>query len=232
MCKVKPDVEAFSRCQANQHYNLRVRYTFLSCFPACLHLSRPRWCVARLTVQRGRWHTSRSKWLGQRAIKLSVASEETWKRGETYRSLHIVTKNNELTGEYLGWTCGKVVQHKWLDYRQWESSPIAAFSPNYKRDVIFATLRDVRKPATPILRKDLLDKKPGTNEQLTLWRNEKRSLAIEKYGATSEQAYICSKEAYLSWRKNRKWQTDQGDGNLAWLPTWETIMSLGSGTTS
>lgn len=166
-------------------------------------------------------------WLGQRAIKLAVASEETWKRGEMYRSLHIATKDNELTGDYLGWTCGEVVRQKWIDYRQWESRPIASSPLIYKREVIYATLRDVRKPATPILRRDLRDKKPGTRKRLGLWRDERQCLAIKKYGATSEQAYICSKEAYQSWRDN-KWQADQGDGNLAWLPTWETIMSLGS----
>ncbi|ROV88846.1 hypothetical protein VMCG_10188 [Cytospora schulzeri] len=146
----------------------------------------------------GRWHTSHSMWMGQNALRVTIASEETWKKGEVYRSLHISTDTNELTGEYRYWTGGSVIQNKWLDHSQWGSSSILDSRFRYKRNLVAATLRDVRDTATPILLREIKEGNPEATQGLLRWRREVELRAIDKYGAGSAQAFLCSREAYVS----------------------------------
>lgn len=134
-----------------------------------------------------------------------------------------------MTGDYGWWACGKILQQKWVDFRNWTTRSISTAGFIYKRNLVYATLRDVREPAMPILLEDIRNRKQQAQQVLVLWRRELEGRAVRKYGAGSEQAKLCSKEAAsgLLVEDGSEGEVAQDKGNLAWLPTWETIMKLG-----
>ncbi|KUI67001.1 hypothetical protein VM1G_02478 [Cytospora mali] len=181
-----------------------------------------------IIICEGRWHATRNSWRGrQNALRLAIASEETWKRGEVYRGFHIGTSDNEVTSEYSWWSCGRIFQQAWIDTTQPTRVPLSTCSMRYRRDLVRATLRDVREPETLIFRKDVRDKNREALRNLSSWRGRMEQRAIRKYGADSKQAYMCSGRAMLEVDDENDGQMEQGEDDLSWVPTWETIMNLG-----
>ncbi|KUI60221.1 hypothetical protein VP1G_07387 [Cytospora mali] len=181
-----------------------------------------------IIICEGRWHATRNSWRGrQNALRLAIASEETWKRGEIYRGFHIGTSDNELTSEYSWWSCGRILQQTWIDTTRPTRVPLSTCSMRYRRDLVRATLRDVHEPETLIFRKDVRDKNREALRNLSSWRWRMQQRAIRKYGADSKQAYMCSRRANLDVDDENDEQVEQGEEDLSWVPTWETIMNLG-----
>lgn len=185
-----------------------------------------------IIICEGRWHMSRNMWAGQQVLSVSIASEETWKKGEFYRSLHIGSRNNEVTGDYGWWSCGQILQQKWVHHKGWTTRSLLTSHTTYKRNMVYATLRDVHEPARPVLYQDVRERKPQALRELIPWRREMERRAIEKYGAGSEQAILCSKRRELEdlglpVEGGLEQEVGQDKDNLGWVPSWETIMDLG-----
>lgn len=163
-------------------------------------------------------------WIGLPAIKVSIASEQTWKEGIIYRGFHLGTKNDELTGDYGWWSHGRVIDPKWLDTTRVIRVPLARIPIPSRRDLVRATLRDAHDPEKNLFLEEIRHRRPDTLLDLKRWRMKIWQRAVAKYGAGSEQAYLCSVEG----SKPRP----PGEGvpdkyNTAWVPSWETIMDLG-----
>lgn len=156
---------------------------------------------------------------------MGITNEKLWNQGLFYGSIHIGTKDDEITSEYDWWSYGRAESEgsRWIELTV---EPVHTSTSEvhlaFARGLIRATLRNVTQPVQPLLAADV--KAGDKKARLGYKRYCRGSIrqAIQKYGRDSEQHRLLeAKPSLLRTTEGRKALVAKD-----WAPSWETMTRL------
>lgn len=178
----------------------------------------------------GRWHRTKtnSREPFRSVISLGISNEQLWNQGLFYKTIHIGTKDDEITSEYDWWSYARteVEGSVWMNPT---AAPVhtslSQVRVSFARGLLRATVRDVNRSIPPLLASDVKRKDGVDGKGRLLWARycgDSRRKVIRKYGRDSAQHQLLKVRPHLlPSGEARKEVLAKG-----WAPSWEAIMRL------
>lgn len=178
----------------------------------------------------GRWHRTKtnSREPFRSVISLGISNEQLWNQGLFYKTIHIGTKDDEITSEYDWWSYARteVEGSVWMNPT---AAPVhtslSQVRVSFARGLLRATVRDVNRSIPPLLASDVKRKDGVDGKGRLLWGrycSDSRRKVIRKYGRDSAQHQLLKVRPHLlPSGEARKEVLAKG-----WAPSWEAIMRL------
>ncbi|KAG6354810.1 hypothetical protein INS49_003891 [Diaporthe citri] len=175
----------------------------------------------------GRWHRTMTHSINpfRAVMSLNITNEALWKRGLFYRSIHIGTKDDEITSEYDWWSYGRTEADgsRWVEVNlEPVHTPTSRVHLAFARGLIRATFRNVTQPVRRLLAADVKTGNKKAQGRYMRYCADGVRQAIQKYGMDSEQHRLLEvKPDVLETTEGRKVLVAKD-----WAPSWETMMRL------
>lgn len=146
-----------------------------------------------IVICESRWHTSKSLFTFRNCLRLSIASKLSWGQGWAVTGIHVMAGSDDRIGDFSDWSSGQVLRPSenaaigtWLNTKYVKRLDLT--DPYELRQIIRATLRDIREPARPIIKPTAKTREYAV--LLRRWRSLLTQRAEIKYGYDSPQVRL------------------------------------------
>lgn len=156
---------------------------------------------------------------------MGITNEKLWNQGLFYGSIHIGTKDDDITSDYDWWSYGRTEAEgsKWIEVNvEPVHTSTSEVHVGFARGLIRATLRSVKQAVQPLLAADVKAGDKKAQLRYTMYCRHSVRQAIQKYGRGSEQHSLLDKKTYLL----RKIEDRKAHVAKDWAPSWATMMCL------